>query len=85
MTDQEGNFSLKVLKGLSGRLFASVILDPREFKNCQALLRERGEISLDRKTDAIRIQADRDLVGVELKLPFPSCNGVKIQSQIRVD
>lgn len=85
MTDQEGNFSLKVLKGLSGRLFAAVTLDPNEFKNCPAILRDRGEISLDRKTDAIRIQADGHIVGVELKLPFPSCNGEKIHSQIRVD
>jgi hypothetical protein len=85
MTDQQGNFSLKVLKGLPGELFADVTLEPNEFRNCPALLRVRGEITLDRKTEAIRVQADRSIDGVELKLPFPSCNREKIQSQLRVD
>jgi hypothetical protein len=73
------------LKGLPGELFADVTLEPNEFRNCPALLRVRGEITLDRKTEAIRVQADRSIDGVELKLPFPSCNREKIQSQLRVD
>ena len=85
MTDQQGNFSMNVLKDLSGNLFAAVTLDPIEFNNCPALLRVGGEVSLDRKTDAMRLQADRRMDGVELKLPFPSCNGVQIVSRIKVD
>ena len=85
MTDESGNFSLSVLKGLRGELFASLILDPKEFKKCPALLRVRGEISLDRRTESIRVEADRLLEGVDLRFPFPSCNREKIRSQIRVD
>jgi len=84
-TDQQGNFSMNVLKDLSGKLFAVVWLDLIEFKNCPAVLRVGGEVSLDRKTDAIRLQADRSMDGVELKLPFPSCKGEKIVSQMRID
>ena len=85
MTDQQGNFSLNVLKGLPGELFAAVTLDPKEFKNCPALLLVRGEINLDRRTEAFRVQADRGIDGAELKLTFPSCGGERIQSQRRVD
>jgi hypothetical protein len=85
LTDQQGNFSLDVLKGLPGALSAAVMLNPEEFRNCSSWLRVRGKISLDRKTEAVRVQADSRIDGVELKFPFPSCNGEKIQSQIKVD
>ena len=85
LTDQHGNFSMNVLKGLRGELFAAVTLDPKEFKTCPTLLRVKGEISLDRRTEAIRVQADRRIDGVDLRFPFPSCKGEKIQSQMRVD
>lgn len=85
ITDESGNFSLNVLKGLPGDLFASVRLDPQEFRKCPALLRVRGEMSLDRRTESIRVEADRQLEGVDLRFPFPSCNGEKIRSQRRVD
>lgn len=50
-----------------------------------ALLRVRGERSLDRRTESIRVEADGRLDGVDLRFPFPSCNGEKIRSQRRVD
>jgi hypothetical protein len=75
---EQGNFSLNVLKGRPGELFAAVTLNPKQFKNCPARLRVSGGISLDRRTDTIQIQADRGIDGVELKLPFPSCKGEKI-------
>ena len=84
-TDEHGNFSMKVLKGLHGALFASVMLSPEEFRNCSSILRVRGKISLDRKTEAVQVQADGRIDGVELKFPFPSCNGKRIQSEIRID
>jgi len=85
LTDESGNFSLSVLKGLPGELFATLTLDPKEFKKCPAQLRVRGEISLDRRTESIRVQADRRLEDVTLRFPFPSCNQAKIHSQHRVD
>ena len=84
-TDENGNFSMNVLKGLPGGLSAIVTLDPKEFRKCPALLRVAGELNLDRRTEAIRIQADRRLDFVDLRFPFPSCNREKIHSQLRVD
>src|SRR5690349_6178420 len=63
MTEQQGNFSMNVLKGLSGKLTAAVMLDPNEFKNCPATLRVGGGISLDRETEAIRLQAAHRIDG----------------------
>ena len=84
-TDQQGSFSVNVLKGFPGDLRAFVRLEPTEFKKCPALLRVGGETSLDRTTEVVRVQADRGLDGVDLKLSIPSCNQEKIHSQIRVD
>ena len=86
MTDQQGNFSLSVLKDLPGGLFAVVTLQPIEFKKCPALLRVNEEISLNRKTEAIRIQADGHLDGVDFKFDFFSCNREKVNGrELRVD
>lgn len=85
ITDQQGNFSLNVLKGLAGELSAAVTLNPKEFESCPTLLRVSGTITLDRKTEAIRVEADRRIDGVDLRFPFHSCKREKIYSQMRVD
>jgi hypothetical protein len=85
MTDESGNFSLNVLKGLPGELYAFAMLDPKEFKECPARLQVRGKVSLDRRTETIRLQTDRRLDRVDLRFPFSSCNGQKIHSQMRID
>jgi hypothetical protein len=85
MTDESGNFSLNVLKGSPGELLAYVTLDPKEFEKCPTHLRVRGEISLDRRTGSVRVEANRALEGVDLRFPFPSCNREKIRSQIKID
>ena len=84
-TDELGNFSLNVFKGLTGRLTGAVRLDPTEFKECPGILLVGGGTSLDRRTEAVRVQSESDVAGVELKLPFPTCRGNKIRSQIKVD
>lgn len=84
-TNEQGNFSLTILKGLAGELSAAVMLDGEEFKLCPAVLRVGGEISLDRTTEGIRVQAERRIDGVDLRFPFSSCNREKIRSLIKVD
>lgn len=87
-TDENGKFSLRVLKGLSGELFGEVTLNESEFKDCPqviAFLREKGGINWRKRTDAIRIQTQKNVDQVELKLPFPGCRGAKIVSRIRID
>ncbi|HEY0765354.1 MAG TPA: carboxypeptidase-like regulatory domain-containing protein [Pyrinomonadaceae bacterium] len=85
-TDEQGNFSLNVLKDLQGELFAVATLEPKEFKKCPALLRVNDEISLNRKTEAIRIQADGPQDGVDFRFDFSSCNRKKVDGRLlRVD
>jgi hypothetical protein len=86
MTDQQGNFSMNVLKDLQGELFAVVTLEPKEFKKCPALLRVNEEIRLDRKTESIPIQADGHVDGVDFRFNFFSCNREKVNGrELRVD
>jgi hypothetical protein len=86
LTDQQGNFSLNVLKDLPGELSAVVTLEPEEFKKCPALLRVNDVIRLDRKTESIRTQADGHIEGVDFRFDFFSCNREKVNGrELRVD
>ena len=88
-TDENGKFSLRVLKGLPGELTGEVTLNGNQFKDCPqvvALLTEKGGVDwLTKTTDGIKIQTQNDVGQVELKLSFPSCNGAKIISRMRID
>lgn len=88
-TGEDGKFSIKVLKGLSGKLSGVVILSESGFRDCPqivALLRAKGEIERRaEETEAVEIHARGNLAPVELRLPFPSCKGAKIFSQVRID
>jgi hypothetical protein len=89
VTDANGKFSLRLLKGLKGKLFGEVWLDENEFTECPqvvASLKTKGEAGWEeQKTDAVEIQSQANVDNVELKLPFPSCKGRKIVSRIKVD
>jgi len=88
-TDENGKFSLRVLKGLKGKISGIVTLDENEFKDCPqviALLKaQRTNNWLDQKAEAIEIQIQGNVNNIELKLPFASCKGEKITSLIKVD
>ena len=88
-TDEDGRFSLRVLKGLKGRLAGEVLLDENEFRECPQvveLLKTKGEIGWnDQKTDAVEIQTQGNVDNMELRLRFASCKGGKIVSRIKVD
>jgi len=88
-TDENGKFSLRVLKGLKGKISGIVTLDENEFKDCPqviALLKaQRTNNWLDQKAEAIEIQIQGNVNNIELKLPFASCKGGKITSLIKVD
>jgi hypothetical protein len=82
-TDSQGRFSLKILKGQRGQLYGTMLTFIGEFENCpklDAVIRKMGgEDSVPEiKTAAVQINADRDLDGVALKYPFPSCKKAKI-------
>ena len=88
-TDENGKFSLRVLKGLKGKLNGIVTLDEEEFRECPqvtALLKaQRPTDWRDQKTEAIEIQSRGNVNNMELKLPFASCKGGKITSLVKID
>jgi hypothetical protein len=84
MTDAKGRFSIRILKGLEGELSADVFAYVGEFENCpklDALIKKaegNGRMSVI-KTEAVKIQAGRDLKEVEIRFPFPGCKKAKQQ------
>ncbi len=88
-TDDEGNFSIKILKGLEGVLTGFVTLDVSQFVDCPQIIKQMNKSAdvyrSDKKSNAVKLKTDKNLDNVELKLDFPSCNGKKIISRIRVD
>jgi len=80
-TDSHGRFSLKILKGLKGKLFGGMYVYEGKFENCpklEALIKKTRSSMEEIKTSAIEIQAERDLYDVELKYPFPGCKKAKV-------
>ena len=88
-TDENGRFSLKVLKGLKGKVFGEVMLDDREFRQCPEIVRSlktKREIGWrSQQTDGVEIQVQPNVDNIELSLPFASCKGGKIASLMKVD
>jgi Carboxypeptidase regulatory-like domain len=84
-TDDNGKFSIRILKGFSGELFANVRLEPNAFKNCPTLLQDAGKTRVEWKTNAIGVQAHSSMDNLELRLPVSSCKQTKIVSRMRVD
>lgn len=89
LTDAEGRFSIKILKGLEGTLSGFVTLDRNQFEACPQIIKlldESGNVGWrDKKSNAVKIKTDKNLDLAELKLSFPSCNKAKIISRIRID
>src|SRR6185295_10155453 len=88
VTDENGKFSLRVLKGLKGKVSGEVWLDENEFRDCPQIVAslKTGEFSWrDQKTDAVEVQIQGNVNNMELRLPFASCKGGKIVSLLRVD
>ena len=89
ITDANGKFSLRILKGLKGKLFGEVWLDENEFTECPqivALLKMKREGGwAEQTTDAVEIQIQGNVDNMELRLPFASCKDGKIVSRIKID
>jgi hypothetical protein len=80
-TDSNGRFSLRVLKGLKGKLFGGMYVYEGKFENCpklDAIIKKARNDLEEIKTSAIEIQAEHDLYQVEIKYPFPGCKKAKV-------
>jgi hypothetical protein len=79
-TDTAGRFSLKILKGLKGRLQGQMYSASNDLKSCpklEAVMKEAGDWPVV-KTAALALSGDADLRDVELRFPFPYCHKTKV-------
>lgn len=79
-TDAAGRFSIKILKGLRGKLYGTMYTYAGEFENCpklEAVINKAGGSIPDLKTRESEILAAVNLYDVELKYPFPGCKKAK--------
>jgi hypothetical protein len=75
-TDASGRFTLKILKGLKGKLCGEMYGYVGEFEKCpklEAIIKKTGQDHADIRTDVHEIQAETDLDNLELRYPFPGC------------
>ncbi len=82
VTDKNGRFNIKVLKGQKGELSGSMITFEGEYENCPKLdkLIRAEKISVgDIKTPVLKIETINDLSGIELKFSFSSCKKAAIE------
>lgn len=74
-TDENGRFTIKIIKGQSGNLFGEFYTYEGEFTNCpqieKLLDKSRGTTII--KTSPKKINAVENLSGIELKFPFNNC------------
>jgi hypothetical protein len=76
LTDADGRFSIKILKGLKGKLYGAMYTYIGEFENCpklEAAIKKSGQDNAELQTPALVIKAENDLYDVELRYPFPGC------------
>ena len=79
--DDNGNFSITILKGRKGRLYGSIMVYAGKYENCrkvEALVKKSGESIPDLHTNEIEINAGSDIQSVSLMFPFPLCKKVEI-------
>lgn len=77
-TDENGNFSFKILKNFKGKLYGEMYSYVGEFENCpqtDKAVRETsgGKTNAELKTQPIEIEATKDISNLSLKFPFPGC------------
>lgn len=79
-TDDAGRFTLTVLKGLTGELWAEEFLMKDLYKNCpkvDELIAKSKDDTVTVSSNVIKLTTEQDVFGVELTLPFPRCEKVK--------
>ncbi len=75
VTGPQGRFSIRILKGWSGKLYGSMFTYVGKFRNCPQLdaIARRPAGSAELKTTAVVITAQTDLDNVELRFPYAGC------------
>ncbi|HKA21331.1 MAG TPA: hypothetical protein VKN18_23845 [Blastocatellia bacterium] len=76
ITDDDGRFSIRILKGLSGLLYSEMTIDQEEVANCatvEKLIKDSGKTSVALRTNTAAIRVEKDETGVKLRYAFPGC------------
>lgn len=83
--DSQGRFTIRILKGQTGKLYGTFTTFHGAYQNCpklEKLLPKNDKNKLvnifDIKTQIVPIDAQADQTGVELTFPFPRCKKAKI-------
>lgn len=80
-TDENGEFTLKILKGSKGYIYGSLTAYSGEYEKCpklDKLIEATGQTSLILiETPEVKMEAITDFSGIELRLPFPWCKRSK--------
>lgn len=79
-SDNQGNFSLKIPKQAKGILFGDMYVYVNKFKNCEKLeqiIKEKGDNYFDITTNKLEIDAEENLLNINLIFPFPKCEKSK--------
>jgi hypothetical protein len=83
-TDSQGRFSLKILKGLKGKIYGGMFTYAGEFENCTVLdnlikekKNELGYYTV--ATTPVELKAENNTGDMILTFPFPGCKKAKIE------
>lgn len=80
-TDAQGRFSLKVLRGVAGKIQGRIFAYSGMFENCpkvEELLKKIGGRIGELSTNTVDLAADALTAKVELVFPFPLCKRVPV-------
>src|SRR5262249_33790518 len=75
-TDEQGHFSLTILRGLKGEMFGFMYTFSGQYLNCpqlEDLIRATGKNVPDVRTKPIPLEITTDVQDVKLVFPFPLC------------
>lgn len=81
-TDSNGHFSIKIPKGIKGKLYGQLLTYKDQYENCpniETLIEQSGKSTglVTITTSVIEIETTNDLFNIELKFPFPFCKESK--------
>ena len=88
-TDENGRFSVQILKDSEGELSGTARLEEAQFISCPQIFRliggepESGWRKV--KSNILKISAGKNIENTELNLSFPSCNKQPLISRSRID
>ncbi|HMM78855.1 MAG TPA: hypothetical protein PKC65_02415 [Pyrinomonadaceae bacterium] len=79
-TNENGEFSIRLIKGVKGSIVGTLITYSGKYENCpklEAAIKASGSSVPTLETTEIKVDPITDLSEIELRFPFPSCKRAK--------